>query len=113
MSRFAPYRPENHFEVQVRDTAYRRGHDESWNARIYQPRGAGPFPALLDVHGGAWNGGHLSDDDLMNLKAVSHNHGVARLPELADRFEDHLSSTTFESSFLDTYGFNAVCSRFK
>ena len=66
MSRFAPYRPENHFEVQVRDTAYRRGHDESWNARIYQPRGAGPFPALLDVHGGAWNGGHLSDDDLMN-----------------------------------------------
>src|SRR5207245_9199822 len=24
-------------------------------ARVYQPQGAGPFPALLDVHGGAWN----------------------------------------------------------
>jgi acetyl esterase/lipase len=24
-------------------------------ARIYQPLGEGPFPALLDVHGGAWN----------------------------------------------------------
>ena len=24
-------------------------------ARIYQPQGTGPFPALLDVHGGAWN----------------------------------------------------------
>jgi acetyl esterase/lipase len=24
-------------------------------ARIYQPQGEGPFPALLDVHGGAWN----------------------------------------------------------
>src|SRR5688572_9094478 len=24
-------------------------------ARIYQPQGAGPFPALLDLHGGAWN----------------------------------------------------------
>jgi acetyl esterase len=24
-------------------------------ARIYQPQGAGPFPTLLGVHGGAWN----------------------------------------------------------
>jgi acetyl esterase/lipase len=24
-------------------------------ARIYQPQGAGPFPTLLDVHGGAWH----------------------------------------------------------
>src|SRR5207247_4919007 len=24
-------------------------------ARIYQPTGAGPFPTILDLHGGAWN----------------------------------------------------------
>ena len=24
-------------------------------ARVYRPKGAGPFPALLDLHGGAWN----------------------------------------------------------
>ena len=24
-------------------------------ARIYQPQGSGPFPTLLDLHGGAWN----------------------------------------------------------
>src|SRR2546427_1070593 len=24
-------------------------------ARIYQPQGKGPFPTLLDLHGGAWN----------------------------------------------------------
>ena len=24
-------------------------------ARIYQPAGAGPFPTVLDLHGGAWN----------------------------------------------------------
>ena len=23
--------------------------------RVYRPVGAGPFPALLDLHGGAWN----------------------------------------------------------
>jgi acetyl esterase/lipase len=25
-------------------------------ARIYQPQGPGPFPTVLDLHGGAWNG---------------------------------------------------------
>lgn len=44
--------------------------------------------------------------------AVSHNHLGRRLPELADRFEDHLTSTTFHSSFLDRYGFNAICPMF-
>ena len=24
-------------------------------ARIYQPAGPGPFPTVLDLHGGAWN----------------------------------------------------------
>ena len=24
-------------------------------ARIYQPQGPGPFPTVLDLHGGAWN----------------------------------------------------------
>ena len=26
-------------------------------ARLYQPIGAGPFPALVEVHGGAWASG--------------------------------------------------------
>ena len=26
-------------------------------ATVYSPRGGGPFPVLLDVHGGAWRGG--------------------------------------------------------
>ena len=46
-------------------------------------------------------------------RAVSHNHSIPRMPELADRFEQHLKSTTFESSFLDRYGFNPVCAMFK
>ena len=45
-------------------------------------------------------------------RAVSHNHMMPRLPELADRFERHLTSTTFQSSFLERYGFNSVCSFF-
>lgn len=46
-------------------------------------------------------------------RVVSHNHTVPRLPELTHRFQEHLSATTFESSFLDSYGFNDVCSMFE
>jgi transposase len=48
----------------------------------------------------------------MTRRAVSHNHTIPRLPELADRFQQHLVSNTFESSFLDRYGYNAICSIF-
>jgi len=45
-------------------------------------------------------------------KEVSHNHLDARLPELADRFLNKLNSSTFKSSFLDKYGYNAICPLF-
>lgn len=43
-------------------------------------------------------------------RAVSHNHLVPKLPSLADDFEKHLLTNTFESSFLDRYGFNTIYS---
>ncbi len=42
-------------------------------------------------------------------RAVSHNHSQRRLPDLAQRFERHLTSTVFDSSFLHRYGWNLVC----
>lgn len=44
-------------------------------------------------------------------RAVSHNHTQRRLPGLAKRFKDHLTASTFRSSFLDRYGWNLVCPR--
>lgn len=41
-------------------------------------------------------------------KAVSHNHTIASLPALAGKFEEFLCKTSFPSSFLDRYGYNAV-----
>jgi transposase len=45
-------------------------------------------------------------------KEVSHNHIEARLPDLADRFLRTLNSGAFESSFLDKYGYHAICPLF-
>ena len=45
-------------------------------------------------------------------KKVSHNHLVQRLPELAERFLTELNSSTFKDTFLDRYGYNAICPMF-
>src|SRR5712692_532545 len=45
------------FEIEVRDLAYQHRDGAPLLARLYRPIGAGPFPALIDVHGGAWASG--------------------------------------------------------
>jgi acetyl esterase/lipase len=49
------YDPAQQFDIKVWDVEYRRDPARTLLARVYQPQGAGPFPVLLDVHGGAWN----------------------------------------------------------
>jgi len=40
--------------VHAQDVDYLQVGGQSYQATVYQPDGAGPFPAILDVHGGAW-----------------------------------------------------------
>ncbi len=49
------YNPADKLEIKVLDVEFRRAPARTLMARIYQPQGDGPFPALLDLHGGAWN----------------------------------------------------------
>jgi transposase len=41
-------------------------------------------------------------------RAVSHNHTEPRLPGLAKRFKNHLTTTVFHNSFLARYGWYLV-----
>jgi len=51
-----PYNPAAKFELNVTETEFRRNAaGRQLMARVYQPQGKGPFPTLLDLHGGAWN----------------------------------------------------------
>jgi acetyl esterase len=50
------------YEVIVRDVEYQRQAGKPWLARIYQPKGAGPFPTIVDVHGGAWHNGDRTNN---------------------------------------------------
>jgi acetyl esterase/lipase len=56
------------FDVDIRDVEYRQQAGTAWLARVYQPRGAGPFPTVLDVHGGAWNTGDRLNDAVIDNK---------------------------------------------
>ena len=49
------YNPAAHYELKVWDVEFRRAPKRTLMARVYQPQGPGPFPVLLDVHGGAWH----------------------------------------------------------
>ncbi len=66
------YDPKGSYKVRAHDVTYREDQDGSWPARIYQPEGSGSFPALLDVHGGAWNrGSYTSNESIDQTLAAS------------------------------------------
>jgi acetyl esterase len=49
------YNPAAQFEIKVSDVEFLKTPTRMLMARVYQPQGTGPFPVLLDLHGGAWN----------------------------------------------------------
>jgi acetyl esterase len=49
------------FTFTVDDHEYLRHGDNALGMRIYRPDGPGPFPAVIDLHGGAWSKGNLAE----------------------------------------------------
>jgi acetyl esterase len=54
------------YEVTTEDIEYLRIDDVPLLARLYRPRGNGPFPAVVGVHGGAWTGGDRLNNALLD-----------------------------------------------
>jgi acetyl esterase/lipase len=49
------------YEFLVKDLPYQENGGKVRLARLYQPAGGGPFPAILQVHGGAWTNKNRTD----------------------------------------------------
>ena len=49
------------YEFTTEDLEYLRHGDRGLKMRLYKPTGAGPFPAVIDIHGGAWGKGSLEE----------------------------------------------------
>jgi acetyl esterase/lipase len=48
-------------DFTTEDMEYLRHGDQGLNLRLFRPAGAGPFPLVVDLHGGAWCDGGLTD----------------------------------------------------
>ena len=62
-------------EITVQDLEYREG----LAVRVYQPQGAGPFPALLDVHGGAWSIYDMTNSEVIDRALAQSGIVVAAI----------------------------------
>ncbi len=71
----AAYDPDRVCEISVQDLEYRDG----LAVRVYQPKGTGPFPALLDVHGGVWSGGDRTNAEVMDRALAESGMVVAAI----------------------------------
>lgn len=69
----------NQFEVDVRDVEYQRQAGRPWLARIYQPKGTGPFPTIIDVHGGAWHNGDRTNNTGIDQALAANGMVVAAI----------------------------------
>ena len=66
------YDPAAKLDITVSEVEMRRNSaGRMLKARIYQPKGAGPFPAVLDLHGGAWNAKDRTAEEPMDRAIAS------------------------------------------
>jgi acetyl esterase len=67
------------FEVDERDVEYQNLAGKPWLARVYQPKGTGPFPTIVDVHGGAWHNGDRTNNAGIDRALAANGVLVAAL----------------------------------
>ena len=67
------------YEVVIEDVEYLRHGDKPFQARLFKPQGDGPFPVMIELHGGAWVNGTRENGDVGNEALASNGIIVAAL----------------------------------
>ena len=60
------------YDIDIADVEYLRHGDTPLLARLFKPRGSGPFPIMIELHGGAWVRGNRLNGDAAN-EALAKN----------------------------------------
>ena len=66
-------------DIDVADVEYVHHGDKPLLARLFRPRGSGPFPLVVEAHGGAWCRGDRSNDTVINEPLAKSGVVVAAL----------------------------------
>lgn len=67
------------YEIEIEEVEYLRHGDKPFLARVFKPRGRGPFPAIVEAHGGAWCEGNRVNNDAINGAVAKGGVVVAAL----------------------------------
>jgi len=67
------------YDIDIEDVEYLRHGNQPLLARLFKPRGKGPFPLVVDLHGGAWNLGDRLMDTPINEPLAKSGVVVAAL----------------------------------
>ena len=67
------------YEVGIEDVKYLRHGDKPFLARLFRPQGSGPFPVMVELHGGAWVNGTRENGDVANEALASNGVNVVAL----------------------------------
>jgi len=67
------------YAIDVEDVEYLRHGDKPLLVRLFKPQGAGPFPLVVDLHGGAWCMGDRLMDVAINEPLAKSGVVVAAL----------------------------------
>jgi acetyl esterase len=67
------------YEIDIEEVEFLRHGDTAYMARIHRPRGPGPFPAVVEAHGGAWCEGNRANNDAINSAVAKGGVVVAAI----------------------------------
>ncbi len=67
------------YDVDIADVEYLRHGDTPLLARLFKPQGSGPFPIMVELHGGAWVRGNRLNGDAANEALAKNGVIVAAL----------------------------------
>ena len=67
------------YDIDIEDVEYLRHGDKHLLARLHKPQGSGPFPLIVELHGGAWCRGDRTNDSVLNEALARRGIVVAAL----------------------------------
>ena len=67
------------YDIDVADVEYLQHGDTPLLARLFKPRGSGPFPIMVELHGGVWVRGNRLNGDAANEALAKNGVIVAAL----------------------------------
>jgi acetyl esterase/lipase len=67
------------YDVDIEEIEFLCHGQTPYMARVFRPRGPGPFPAVIEAHGGAWCEGNRANNDTINQEVAKGGVVVAAI----------------------------------